>query len=211
VCFKKRLESAVRVAELVRLRIRLALGVDRDGGDLLLCLRAVAAVGLDRGDLIDHIHALRHLAEGGVLAVEELAVLMHDEELAAGGVGGLRSGHGQNAALVREVVLHAVELEFALDAVAGTAHAGAVGAAALDHEAGDDPVEDEAVVKALVRKGDEVAHALRRLFGIELGDDLAAVFHGERHHGICHNQFLPFIARSICRFASFRAASSRLS
>ena len=81
---------------------------------------------------------------------------MHDEELAARGVGRLRTRHGDHAALVAEVVLHAVELELALDAVAGAAGAGALRAAALDHEAGDDPVEDQAVIEALVGQGDEV-------------------------------------------------------
>ena len=38
--------------------------------------------------------------------------------------------------------------ELTADGIAGAAHAGAVGAAALDHEAGDDPVEDQAVIKA---------------------------------------------------------------
>ena len=33
------------------------------------------------------------------------------------------------------------------------------GSAALDHEAGDDPVEDQAVIEALVDEADEVAHA----------------------------------------------------
>ena len=111
---------------------------------------------------------------------------MHDEELAARGVGRLRAGHGQNAALVAEIVLHTVELELALDAVAGAAGAGALGAAALDHEAGNNAVEDQAVVKALVGKGDHVADALRRFVGVELADDLAAVCHCEGHNGIFH-------------------------
>ena len=190
-------ETPVGVAELIRLRIFLALRIHGDGRDLLLVERPILRVGFDGRDLIDHVHALEHLAEGRVLAVEELAVGVHDEELASGGVRRLRTRHGQHAALMREVVLDAVELELALDAVARAAHAGAVRAAALDHEAGNDPVEDQAVVEALVCQRDEVADALRRFLGIQLTDDLSAVFHGNGRNGICHLSYLPFIARSI--------------
>ena len=93
-------------------------------------------------------------------------VLVHDEELAAGGVHILCTGHAQHTTGVTQVVTDAVGLELALDAVAGAAHAGAVGAAALDHEAGDDPVEDQAVIKTGVGEGDEIPHALRSDVGV---------------------------------------------
>ena len=51
-----------------------------------------------------------------------------------------------------QIVLEAVVGKLALDAVARAAHAVAVGAAALDHKALDDPVEDQAVIKALVHQ-----------------------------------------------------------
>ena len=113
-------------------------------------------------------------------------ILVHDEELAAGAVHRLRPGHAQHAAGVPQVVLHAVGGELALDAVAGAAHAVAVGAAALDHKAGDDPVEDQAVIVPGVGQGDEVAHALGCDVGIQLGHDLAAVLHLKGHDRICH-------------------------
>ena len=160
------LESSVRIGELVRLRVGLAVGVHGDGGDFLLHLRTVIVVGLDGGDGVHHVHAGSHLAEGGVLAVQVLGVGVHDEELAARGVGGGGTRHAENAPLVLQVVLDAVEKELALDAVAGAAHAGALGAAALDHEAGDDPVEDQAVIKALVGQGDEVGHRVGSLGGV---------------------------------------------
>ena len=51
-----------------------------------------------------------------------------------------------------QIVLEAVVGKLALDAVARAAHAVAVGAASLDHKALDDPVEDQAVIKALVHQ-----------------------------------------------------------
>ena len=87
-----------------------------------------------------------------------------------------------------QLIVHAVEQELALDAVAGTAHAGALGAAALDHEAGNDAVEDEAVIKAAVCQRDEVIDRLRRDIRVELGGDDAAVFHFNGHNRIFHGQ-----------------------
>ena len=114
-------------------------------------------------------------------------VLVHDEELAAGAVHGLRPGHAQHTAGVPQVILHAVGGKLALDAVPRAAHAGSVGAAALDHKAGDDPVEDQPVVVPGVGQGDEIVHALGRDVGIQLGNDLAAVLHFKSHDRICHS------------------------
>ena len=173
------LKSSVRIGELVRLRVGLAVGVHGDGSDFLLHLRTVAAVGLDGGDGVHHVHAGSHLAEGGVLAVQVLGVGVHDEELAARGVGGGGTRHAENAPLVLQVVLDTVEKELALDAVAGAAHAGALGAAALNHEAGNDSVEDQTIIKMVIAQVDEVADALGRFVGIQLAFDDAAVFHGD--------------------------------
>jgi hypothetical protein len=57
-------------------------------------------------------------------------------------VSGAGVGHGQLAGLV-ELVRRAFGL--VLEAVAGSAHAGAGGIAALDHEVGNDAMEDGAV------------------------------------------------------------------
>ena len=54
-------------------------------GDLLhalVGLRLVVHAGLGGGDAVDHVHALGDHAEGGILAVQELPVGVHDEELA---------------------------------------------------------------------------------------------------------------------------------
>ena len=87
-----------------------------------------------------------------------------------------------------QVVLHAVLGKLALDGVAGAAHAVAVGAAALDHKAGDAAVEDQAVIKALLHQADEVVHAVGGHVGVELGLDDAAVFHFNGHNRIFHGQ-----------------------
>src|SRR5690242_8565482 len=81
---------------------------------------------------IDHVEAFDHLAEHGVLAVEPWRGDMGDEELAAVGVrAGVR--HRQHATLVAHAIVGLV-----LEAVARAAAAAAFGAAALDHEIGDD-------------------------------------------------------------------------
>ena len=71
-------------------------------------------------DGVDHVHALDHLAEHGVLAVQPRVGHVGDEELAAVGVrAGV--GHRQHAALVAQAVVGLV-----LEAVARAAAAGAL-------------------------------------------------------------------------------------
>lgn len=88
---------------------------------------------------------------------------MHYKELRTGAVRMHGPGHGYYAPLMGDGVIYAVHGKFALDMVSGAAHAGALRAAALYHEAGNDPVEDKAVVKALIRK------MLKVLYGIGCG------------------------------------------
>src|SRR5699024_1391224 len=86
-----------------------------------------------------------------------------------------------------EVVLgETVVLELALDAVAGASHAGALGVAALNHEAGDDAVENQPVIKALVDQAEEVVDGVRRELGVELSLDDAAVLHLKGNYRVCH-------------------------
>ena len=101
-------------------------------------------------------------------------------------------GHGQHAGGVLQVVLDkAVAGELAPDVIAGAAHAVAVGAAALDHEAGDDPVEDQAVIKALVGQGNKVVHRIGGLLRVQLSRHNPAVFHGNGNLWIFHGSNLP--------------------
>ena len=95
------------------------------------------------GDLVGDVLAFDDFAEDGVIAGEPGRWRDGDKELAAVGVrAGV--GHGQLAGLV-ELVRRALGL--VLEAVAGAAHAGAGGVAALDHEVGNHAMEDGSVVE----------------------------------------------------------------
>ena len=161
-----------------------AEGVHRDRLHFLGGLGLVVPVGRGADDGVGGLDALDNLAEGGVLAVQMGGLLHHDEKLAAGGVGIIGPGQGENALVVLEVVVEAVGGELAGDLVARATGAGAVGVAALDHEAGDAAVEDEPVVKTGLDQRDEVVDGVGGDLGIELGGHLGAVFHLEGDDGI---------------------------
>ena len=114
-----------------------------------------------------------------------------------------------------EGIGHAVLRKFAFDAVAGTAHARALGTAALDHEPGDAAVKDQAVVKAAVGQGDEVVDGVGRLLRVQLTGHDGAAFHSDGDDGMFHfrhiHRFLSLRVRSISRRASRWAAAARLS
>lgn len=52
---------------------------------------------------------------GGVLAVQEGAVLMYDEELGRSAVRVIGAGHGDGAAYMGNIIFHAVLGEFSFD------------------------------------------------------------------------------------------------
>ena len=170
-------------------------GVHADGDHHLRLLgHIVHHVAGRRGDAIHLVHTLQHHTEGGILTVQMGGILMHDEELAACAVGDHGTSHAENAAGVLKVVLETVGGELALAAVAGAAHAVAVGAAALNHKAVDAAVENEAVIVAGIGQLNEVIHALRRHVGIELGHDLSAGLHFDGCNGIVsHGDFLLYV------------------
>jgi len=96
---------------------------------------------------------------------------VHDEELAGGGVGVGGAGHGEDTAGVFAV---GAGVEFGLEAgVAVGAGAGAGGVAALDHEAGDDAMEDHAVVEPLAGEVEEVLDVVGGDVGPEFDGDVA--------------------------------------
>ena len=133
---------------------------DADGGDDRLAVLGNRAVVIRHGrvgaDGIHDLDALGDMAEGSILAVEEGAVLVDNEELAAGTVGMTAASHGDDTADMGDVILHTVQREFALDVMVGAAGAGAEGAAALHHEAFHNAVEGEAVIETGFRQFHEV-------------------------------------------------------
>ena len=76
--------------------------------------------------------------------------------------------------------------KFAVDLIARAAHAVALRAAALDHEAGDDAVENEAVIKARICQRDEVVDGVGGQLGIELAGHHRTALHLDGHNGIGH-------------------------
>src|SRR5689334_14098177 len=108
-------------------------------------------------DGVDMLHAARHLAPHGILPVEPGRIAEADEELAVGAVGILRARHRAGAAHV----LLARELRFEIRQLrAARTRAGRI--AGLRHEARNDAVEDDAVVKALRGKRLDAFDVLRR-------------------------------------------------
>ena len=81
-----------------------------------------------------------------------------------------------------EVVFEAVHSKLTLDFVSGTAHSGAVGTAALNHEAVDNAVKGKSVVESVFDEADKVVDGVGSNFGIKLRlNDLSAV------HFECNN------------------------
>src|SRR6202171_4715426 len=91
--------------------------------DLVGTLHRLAAL-----DLVDVLHARRHLAPDRVLAVEERGIVEADEELAVGGIRAGGTRHRGGAAEMR--LLFAIRLQ----PLAGAAGAGALRTAGLRHE-----------------------------------------------------------------------------
>src|ERR1035437_2744171 len=144
-----------------------------DGVEADFLFGAVLGAARNLGDLLHHVVAFDDFTEDTVLIVEPRGGGDGDEELAAVGVGS-GVGHGEEA--VARVFQSGVELvgEF----VAGSAPAGAFGAAALDHEIRNDAVKNRAVVEWLtgfgtIGKRDKVVHGVGHLVGEELGFELA--------------------------------------
>src|SRR6267154_4861257 len=94
-------------------------------------------------DLVDVLHAGRHLAPDRVLVVEERCIVKADEELAVAGIRAAGARHRGGAADMRFLV------ELGLEFLAGAAGAGSLRASRLGHETFDDTVEHDAVVKSL--------------------------------------------------------------
>ena len=160
----------------------LALVNKRNALYALRVKRPVAEIGGRGGYRVDSLHPFHNVAERGILPVQVRRILMHNEELAACAVRIHGAGHGYYAALMLYGVLHAVCGKFALDRPTGTAHTGAIRTAALDHKAGNHPVEGKAVIKALTHQLLKVFTGDGRNVGIQLDLDLFPVFHFNLNH-----------------------------
>ncbi|MPM24548.1 hypothetical protein SDC9_71031 [bioreactor metagenome] len=163
--------------------------------DFLLDDGFVADAGYAGGNGVHNAHALDDHAERAVVLVEVFCVRVQNKELAARRVirvlGIVRialTRHADHAAVVRERIMEAVVGKLALDAVTGSAGAGACRVAALNDEALDDAVEDGPVVITLVGKGDEVADGIRRDVLIQFDFDDAAGLHFDGGNGYFGNQ-----------------------
>src|SRR5439155_23513899 len=103
-------------------------------------LAGLAALGAGGLELLQHVHALGHFAEDGVLAVQPRGRSEGEEELTAVGAGA-GVGHREPAGLV--VLDNALEL--GVELVPWSPAAVAERIAALGHEAGDHAAKREAV------------------------------------------------------------------
>ena len=95
-------------------------------------------------------------------------------------------------------IVHAVGSKLALDVPAGAAGAVAQRAAALDHKAGDDAVERQAVVKALADQLLEIFTGDGSGFLVQLNVDDAAVFHSNANHSCYNTPLFRPLAKGIC-------------
>ena len=92
------------------------------------------------------------------------------------------AGHTNHAAGVLDGVVDAVGSKLTLDVPARAAGTVAQRAAALDHEAGDDTVEGQAVIEALADQLLEILTGDGSGFLVQLNVDDAAVFHSNANH-----------------------------
>src|SRR6478672_3976239 len=144
------------------------------------------AGSLDRLDLVDDFLAFHDLAEDTVApailarVIEEAVVLHIDEELRRRGMRVRCARHRDTVRLVLQSVLR-----FVFDRFIGwfLLHAG-FEAAALDHEAVDDAMEDRAVVVAGAHVVQKILDRFRRFFRIEIEFERAVVGGEEDSHDV---------------------------
>lgn len=127
--------------------------------DLNLIQWPIIRIRLHTPELINYVHALDHMSEDCVLAVQMRSRTKRDEEL--GTVRVLASvRHAQSSLALMLQRRHDLVLELAaVDGFAATAGAGWV--PSLDHEAFDDAVEDDIVVLARFGESGEVLAGLK--------------------------------------------------
>ena len=94
---------------------------------------------------------------------------MHDKELRGCGILDLGACHGNDALCVVDIVpCKAVGAELTLDGLSGLLIKAVIHAAALDHKAANDAVEDQTRIKALAHQLNEICNRFGCLVGIQL-------------------------------------------
>ncbi len=101
--------------------------------------------------------------------VEKRIVNQVDEKLAGRAVHGLGAGHGQRAAEVFQAVIRFI---FNWRTIVLLAHVGGH-AAALDHEVGNDPMKNSAVVEAILYVGEKVRRGEGSFLFVQSNNDIA--------------------------------------
>ena len=131
-------------------------------------------------DRVDDILAFENLAKHRMLAVQPRSGDVGDEELRAVGVGA-GVGHRQDAGCV----VFEIGMKFVFKRVTRPASSRAIGAAALDHEVGDDAMKCEAVVKTVRGQLFEVRHGFGSFVVVQLNANRAAIGRkrGDLHAG----------------------------
>ncbi len=119
-----------------------------DRFDPLIFFRFITPIHRGFRNFVHDVHPVDDLTESGILAVKMGRILMHDKELGTGRIGVLGSRHGNNAPFMFQRISKTIGLEFPFDLIAGAAHTGTVRAAALNHKAFDDLMEDQPVIEA---------------------------------------------------------------
>src|SRR5262249_25581707 len=160
-------------------------GVDDHVADRHVLVMAAAA-GADALDLVHGVHSFDHLAEDAVFRLVERAGVIDDVdvELGGGAVEVVGAGPGDAAAAVGQPVARLV-----LDGGGGFLMLlGGLEASVLDHEVGDDAVEDGVVVEPVIDVGEEVGHRDGGLVLVQLELDRAE---GRLHQDVLERHGMP--------------------
>ena len=115
-------------------------------------------------DFVYELHAGNNFAPDGVFAIKAGNTVEADEELAVTAIGIIGASHGDCAS--NKLLLG----ELSWQIFAGATHAGTGRIAALSHEAIDDAVEDNAIIKLHADKFFDAFNMLRSKFRIHFND-----------------------------------------
>lgn len=147
-----------------------------------ILVRLVVTIFGRRSNFVDNLHSRNDFAESGIIAIEESIVFIANEELAACAVRILGPRHRNHPSFMREIIFDAVTFKFAFDRIIRSARANTIGIAALNHKAFNNPMENQAIVKALVDQIDEISASVRRIFVVQFKLDIAEILDRKNYH-----------------------------